>query len=64
MHWSATAEYFDPAAATHRRGSSDLAITRAYAKLESRIALVSAGEHEVSGLVDNAPRHFYCVDAE
>ena len=35
VHWSATAEYFDPSAAQHRQGSSDLAITRAYAKLES-----------------------------
>ena len=35
VHWTAAAEYFDPAAATHRRGSSDLAITRRYGKLES-----------------------------
>ena len=35
VHWSATAEYLDPAAAAHRRGSSDLAITRSYARLES-----------------------------
>ena len=35
VHWSATAQYFDPSAARHRQGSSDLAITRAYAKLES-----------------------------
>jgi uncharacterized protein YfaS (alpha-2-macroglobulin family) len=35
VHWTAAAEYFDPAAATHRRGSSDLAITRSYGKLES-----------------------------
>ncbi|MGE0363658.1 MAG: alpha-2-macroglobulin [Vicinamibacterales bacterium] len=35
VHWTATAEYFDPTAAQHRRGSSDLAITRSYARLES-----------------------------
>ena len=35
VHWAATAEYFDPTAAQHRRGSSDLAITRAYTRLES-----------------------------
>ncbi|MGE0123597.1 MAG: alpha-2-macroglobulin [Vicinamibacterales bacterium] len=35
VHWSATAEYFDPTAAEHRRGSTALAITRAYARLES-----------------------------
>ena len=35
VHWSATAEYFDPSAARHRQGSSELAITRSYAKLES-----------------------------
>ena len=35
VHWSATAEYFDPTAARHRQGSSELAITRSFAKLES-----------------------------
>lgn len=35
VHWSATAEYFDPSAAVHRQGTRQLAITRAYARLES-----------------------------
>jgi uncharacterized protein YfaS (alpha-2-macroglobulin family) len=35
VHWSATAEYFDPSAAVHRQGTRQLAVTRAYARLES-----------------------------
>ena len=35
VQWSATADYYDPVAATYREGSRQLAITRAYAKLVS-----------------------------